>query len=64
MKLKDSLEGAVCFFFVVLCLFLGGSLLHCGPFMFVGSFWFGVECVVCFLVCLVSGFLVSVCFGL
>lgn len=48
MKLKDSLEGAICFFFVVLCLFLGDSLLHCGAFMFVGSFWFGVECVVCF----------------
>lgn len=36
------LEGAVCFFFVVLCLFFGASLLHCG------SSGFGVECVLCF----------------
>lgn len=50
-----SLEGAICFLFVVLCLFLGDSLLHCGAFMLVRFSPLGVECVLCFfLVCLVS----------
>lgn len=43
-----SLEGTICFFFIVLCLFLGDTLLHCGTFMFVGSFCFGLECVLWF----------------
>lgn len=48
MKLKDivwMVQGI--FLFVVLCLFLGDSLLHCEAFMFIES-CFVVKCVLCF----------------
>lgn len=65
MKLKDIVWKVQFVFSLLFFAYSLVTLLHCGAFMFVGSFWFGLECVVCFFFSMFGllGFLAVGCVG-